>query len=212
MFHRNHTLLVFVLLLAGCSTPKPRSEEPTQSVSETVGETTHSWKLGHYQIRFAAGPTKPLAEGGQMSFSTYSVIYQKEGEVPLTEVASSAMDIDMLVHSPRLELTDHIGVWASPLERWLLIKEDVPNDCGPCANFVLFERLDEELKVTYPRLPTWQPPVKPIKGGAIPPIWSEYPEIIKITEDEIEFQFSNKLPQSIKIRDAPKKEGVTFPG
>ena len=212
MIHRIHKLLVLVILSAGCSTPKPPKEQPQLSGNETAGETTHSWRLGHYKIRFAAGPVRPFSEGGLKGFSTYEVFYEQEGQVTLTEVASSAMNIETLVYSPILKLTDYIGVWASPSERWLLIKEDVPNDCCPCANFVLIERFEEELKVSYLQMPTWQPPVKPIKGGGMPPIWHEDPEISRVSEDEIEFHFSDKKPQRIKIRDAPKKEGVTFPG
>jgi hypothetical protein len=212
MAHRIHPLLVLVLLTAGCSTPKPLKEQPQQSGNETAGETTHSWELGHYKIRFAAGPTNPLPEGGLMSFSTYSVTYHEEEAALLSVVAGSAMDIEMLVDSPMLKLKDHFGVWASPSERWLLIREGVPSDCGSCVNFLLFERLEEELRVSYLQLPTWSPPVNPVNGAKMRPYSSEYPEILKITEDEIEYQFSNKLPQSMKIRDVPTKKSVTFPG
>jgi hypothetical protein len=212
MAHRIHPLLLLVLLTAGCSTPKPPKEQPAQSENEMAGETTHSWELGHYKIRFAAGPTKPHPEGGLMSFSTYSVTYHEEGSALLSLVAGSAMDIEMLVDSPMLKLKDYFGIWTSPSERWLLIREDVPSDCGSCVNFVLFERFEEELRVSYLQLPTWLPPVKPGNGGRVPPYSSECPEILKITEDEIEYQFSNKLPQSIKIRDVPTKKSVTFPG
>jgi hypothetical protein len=72
--------------------------------------------------------------------------------------------------------------------------------------------LEEELRVSYLQLPTWSPPVNPVNGAKMRPYSSEYPEILKITEDEIEYQFSNKLPQSMKIRDVPTKKSVTFPG
>lgn len=207
MSHSTHTLLLCMLLIVGCSTPQPASEQLTV---ETAGETTRNWQLGHFQVRFAAGPVKPRSEGGQKGFSSYSLLYQ--GDLTLTEVADSAIDIEWLIDSSSTKLTDYIAVWASPSEKWLLIKEDVPSDCGPCANFVLIERLEEVLKVSYLKMPMWQPPVKPLPGGTMPLVWSEYPMILQITDEEIEYQFSNKKLQRIKIRDVPRKDGVTFPG
>jgi hypothetical protein len=208
-----NVFLVLAILLAGCSTPESASKKSEAlPESQGEGETTRTWQIGHYQVRFAAGPIKHLTEGGQRSFSTYAVLYQEEGQIAIPEVAGSAMNIDMLIDSPSLSLSDYIGVWASPSERWLLIKEDVPNDCAPCANFVMFERLEEEFKVFYLRMPTWQPSVKPLKGGMMPPVFAEDPTILKVTENEIEYHFSDKKRQRIKIRDVPRAEGVTFPG
>jgi hypothetical protein len=210
---KTQQLLYAVALLTGCAAPKPVSPQPSvEQVLQQTGETTHAWKMGRYQVRFAAGPIQYFREGGLKSFSTYSVLYQEEGRAAITEVAGSAMDIDILIHSPNLHIADCISVWTSPSEKWLLIKEDVPNDCGPCVNYILFERLAEEFKFSYLKLPTWQPPVKSLKGGVIPPVFAENPTILKLTDEEIEYHFSDKKPQRIKIRDAPKKEGVTFPG
>jgi hypothetical protein len=203
---------VLLLFLTGCASPKADIDQSAQPQAAETGETTRLWQVGNFRVRFAAGPVQQSSEGGPKGFSSYSVSYQKEGEPILLEIAGSAMNLDLLVHSPSENLSNLISVWTSPSERWLLIREEVPNDWAPCVNFVLIERIEDELKVSYLKMPTWLPPLNPIKAIGRPPVWSEYPEVITITEDEIEYQFSNKLPQRTRIRDVPTMKSVTFPG
>lgn len=36
--------------------------------------------------------------------------------------------------------------------------------------------------------------------------------ILGLTDEEIEFEYSNKKPKRLRIRDIPKKERETYPG
>lgn len=99
-----------------------------------------------------------------------------------------------------------------PSEKWLLIKETVTNDCAPCVNFLLFERQEEGLKLSYLKMPTWQPPAKPLENGVLPPLFPEHASILKLSDEAVEFCFSDKKLQRILLRDIPRLPGPMFPG
>ena len=204
--------LCAVALLAECASAPLNISRSSDEPKNLPAITTQTWKVGRYQIRFAAGPVRLLPEGGQRGFSTYSVFYQEQDEAPMSEVAGSAIDIELLLEPPSLDLGNSIETWVSPSERWLMIKENVPNDCAPCANFLLFERQEAKLVFTYLEMPSWQPPPKVLKGGIMPPLFAEKPVILKLTEDEVEFCFSDKKVQRLKLQEVPLLPGPVFPG
>lgn len=205
-------LVVVAVSLSGCTSQQPLPQQPVvETESQKPGEVTQTWRLGRYRVRFAAGPHQFSPEGDEKSFSTYSIVHQVENEPPVRQVAGSALDIDVLIDSAKFKVDELIGLWASPSERLLLLAEDVPNDGRPCSNFILFEREGEELKFSYLKMPMRTRTVKPLKEGVLPLVFAEYPTILRLTDEKIEFQFSDKKHQHIKVRDIPHVNGLMFP-
>lgn len=206
--------VTFASFLGSCSGPQNSSDNQTSAApQEGSAPTTHTWQKGACQVRFAAGPQQHLPEGGQKSFSTFEIHHKKEGRALATAVTASAIGIESMVYDPRFKITDHVKIHVSPSEQRLLISENVPNDCCPCANYVLCELIGEELKTTYLEFPEWRPPVDPsLPLSARGPMFMENPTILTLGEDEVEFEFSDKKVRKVKMRDLPRLSNVKFPG
>lgn len=116
MIHPQFRVLCALVMMIGCAGPKGGGPASTDPESE-ANTTTQTWRKGSYQVRFAAGPVRVLPDyRGQQGFSTYSVFYDEVDKPLHTEVAGSAMDVDVLVHSPDLNLSNYIEMWVTPLK------------------------------------------------------------------------------------------------
>lgn len=196
------------IILSACTVSEKTAENPGSLRAGPDSLSTHTWHLGSYQVRFAAGPHQRMSDGATQSFSTYSVMYKKDGQAPVTEVALSGMDIENFVYDPGLKATDFAKVFVSPSEKYLLISEDVPNDGGPCSNFILFELVGEKFRTSYLKMPTQRPSAK---TGQLVMIYNTPPSIRDITDEEIKFSHFGKKAESLPIQEIPKAAGVMLP-
>ena len=100
---------------------------------------------------------------------------------------------------------DYIKFHTSGSGKTLLIVEEVPNDCAPCKNWILVRGEEESLIYDYLDLPSRQ--VKPTDD------FGEYPQITKVTENEICFRYSDGKNRTMAVKELVKPEKrPTFPG
>ncbi len=104
---------------------------------------------------------------------------------------------------------DYIELFCSPSGKQLLIAEVMPNDAGPCTNYILIVAEGDDLKVSYLDLPLWNPPSDNLDKRA--PIWSEFPKIKNLTDEKVEFSYSDKKLRKLNLHKIPRLEGLRFP-
>lgn len=85
----------------------------------------------------------------------------------------------------------------------------MPNEAGPCTNYILILAEGDDLKVSYLDLPLWTPPSDNFDKRA--PIWSEFPKIKSLTDEKIVFSYSNKKLQELNLDKITRLEGLRFP-
>jgi hypothetical protein len=198
-----------LMLLCGCAVSPTKADGAPIPQRDGQAPTTHEWRTGLFHVLFSAGPVEHLSDGNRRTFSTYQVRHQVEGEPATTAIAESAQDVEVFLHSPDNKFEEIIRVFSSASSRTLLIAEDVINDCCPCSNFILFKISGDEIKIAYLDMPTWTPAVP---AGMPRPIFPEYPNVRRITDEQVEFEFSNKESRRLEFRGIRKLSGVRFPG
>jgi hypothetical protein len=99
-----------------------------------------------------------------------------------------------------------IRIVQDPNGRALLIEEEIPNDCGPCSNY-LWVHLDANgfFEGTYLRLPlkVTGPP-----GG----IDYEYPKVRSLDGDVLRYDYSTGVGVTKRIDQIEKADHPTPPG
>jgi hypothetical protein len=91
--------------------------------------------------------------------------------------------------------------------RALLIEENIPNDCGPCMNYV-FIHLDSNglLDGEYLKLPT------KVTGPAYYPINYSYPKVRSLDGDVLRYDYSTGGTVTKRIDQIEKSDRPTPPG
>lgn len=201
--------LIIVMFLSSYTAPLHKADTTTKSPASYGGvPTTHTWQAGSYEVKFAAGPLDVHDDDGHKSHSTFAVTRFREGQAPITKVATSAINMGAF-EALTFTIPDVVKVFLSPSERYLLISEDVPNETGPCSNFLLFEVVGDELRSSYLKIPRWLPPLG--SHEVRPPIENDLPTILRLTDDQIEFNYAGKHSQSLRISAIPKASRESYP-
>lgn len=183
--------------------PSPALGEPLgHAAAKSATVTTADWKTGLYTVQFRAGPFDYLAV---RSFSSYEISRQLEG---LSHPSSIVVESGISINSCRgvaNKPDEWIKVYTSGSGKTLLIEESVPNDCGPCTNWILVRVIEGELVYEYLDLP-----VRSIDPKQIFP---EEPRITRVLEQEISFEYSDGQKRTVAVKDLVKREKrPTFPG
>jgi hypothetical protein len=184
-------LLIFSL--SGCAASNARSGE---------SPTSAEWKSGDFRVRFQAGPR---GQAGR-SYSFYEITYAtagKEGRSKVMESAHTTGGFECVTNGdPR----NWIRIIQDPNGRAILIEEEIPNDCGPCSNYLWIHAGSTALlEGEYLRLPSKV--TGPPEG-----IDYEYPKVRSLNGDVVRFDYSTGLAVSKRIDQIEKAEHPTPPG
>lgn len=165
------TILLLAFSLAGCTTPSSSSGTPP---------TSAAWSQGNFHIQFQAGPR---GENGR-SYSYYQIHHTAPGGPEYALTTESAHTLDGFGCVTNGDPKNWIRIIPDPNGKAFIIEEEIPNDCGPCSNF-LYVRLvpDGSLKATYLQLPMQA--IGPMGG-----IDSEFPKIRSLSGNLLTYQYS----------------------
>ena len=185
-------LLAFSLL--GCT----NSIRP----SATSAASTE-WKVGDFGVRFQAGPR---GEEGR-SYSYYRISHKAAGQQERELVMESAHTLGGFGSVTNGDPKNWIRIVQDPSGRALLIEEEIPNDCGPCSNY-LWVHLDTHgfIEGTYLRLPS---KVTGIPGEGID---YEYPRVLSLDGNALRYGYSVGSPVTKRIDQIEKSDRPMPPG
>jgi hypothetical protein len=185
--------LLYAYSLVGCAMSDLR---PAQD------SVTTNWKKGNFHIHFQAGPRG--LEG--RSYSYYQIIHSSGGDQKKSLVMESAHSLGGFGSVTNGAPKNYIRIIEDPNGRAVLIEEDIPNDCGPCSNY-LWVRLttDGFLEGKYLRLPS---KITGDHGG----INYEYPKVHSLTGDLLMIGYSRGGTFSKRVDQIEKADAPTPPG
>jgi hypothetical protein len=138
-------IAIFIFLafsLLGCTYSKRRLATHAASTA---------WKIGDFEVRFQPGPQ---GEEGK-SYSHYQISYRVAGQQERELVLESAHTLQGFESVTNGDPKNWIRIVQDPRGRALLIEEDIPNECGPCSNYLwVYLEADGFIEGTYLRLPS----------------------------------------------------------
>jgi hypothetical protein len=184
-------LLVFTLI--GCAASKrPGADAPVTAI----------WKLENFRVQFQAGPTS--SEG--RSFSFYEITKTSPEELP-SLVMESAHSLARFGSVTNGDPKYWIRIIEDSNAKALLIEEQIPNDCGPCLNY-LWVRPDSNgyIRGTYLRLPS------KVTGPPNAPIDYEYPKVRSLDGGVLRYDYSIGGTVTKRIDQIEKSDRPTPPG
>jgi hypothetical protein len=184
---------LLILLLVGCATPIPSRREPP---------ITTEWRKLDFHVRFQAGPR---GQEGR-SYSFYEITRASAGQEERSIVMESAHSLGGFGSVNNGDPEDWIRMVQDPNGRALLIEEEIPNDCGPCSNY-LWVHLDSNgfIEGEYLLLPS---KVTGPPGG----IDYEYPNVKFIDGDHLGYAYSTGDTVTKHISEIDKSDRPTPPG
>jgi len=184
---------LLILLFIGCATPIPRhGKSPTSA----------EWRKGDFHVRFQAGPQ---GQAGR-SYSFYEITYTAAGQEERSAVMESAHSLGGFGSVTNGDPRNWIRIVQDPSGRALLIEEEIPNDCGPCSNY-LWIHLDFNhfVEGEYLRLPS--------RGTGSPGgIDYEYPKVRSLEGDVLRYEYSKGAGVNKRLDQMEKVDHPTPPG
>lgn len=191
---RNIALISIAVTLTGCAIFDGAS---------TGNSASARWRVGDFGVDFQAGP-RGLAE---RSYSYYRIRYTA-AEEPLRElVMESAHSLDGLACVTNGDPKKWIRIIPDPNGRALLIEEEIPNDCGPCSNYLWVHIGSNTLmQGTYLQLPS------KVTGPPGQGIDYEYPQVIALDGNLLRYRYSSEAPVTQRIDLIEKSDRPRPPG
>jgi len=185
--------LPLLVSVVGCAT----STRP-----QTTSTTSADWKKGNFQVHFQAGPRGE----NERSYSYYEISYRITDQQERYLVMESAHSIHGFKCEKNGDPQNWIRIVEDPSGKALLIEEEIPNECGPCSNY-LWVRLNSggALEGTYLQLPSRS-------TGSPGGIDYEYPQVRSLDGDVLKFRYSQGRPVSKNIAELEKSDKPTPPG
>lgn len=185
-------LLLLAFLVGGCAS-KPRLAAPT---------SPSSWGTERFTVRFLAG-SRSL--GGRKTASRYEVIPIRLGSSGRLMV-SSAHSTDGFETVNHRAPTHYIKVLPDSKSEALVIQETIPNDCGPCTNYIWI-RPDGPTTFVHSYL------LLPERAtGATGGMDSEFPEIVSLRNGRLTYRYSTGSAITVEAGSAPSAGEPTPPG
>jgi hypothetical protein len=186
-------LILLGFSLIGCA----NSNRPSGSSA-----ASSDWKIGDFGVRFQAGP-----RGHEdRSYSYYQINHKAEGQQERELVMESAHSLGGFESVTNGAPKNWIRIVQDPSGRALLIEEEIPNDCGPCSNY-LWIHLDANgfIEGTYLRLPS---KVTGPPGG----IDYEYPEVRSLDGNILRYGYTVGSIVTKRIDQIEKADRPLPPG
>jgi len=188
--------VVFALVVfspIGCAPPpSPSGPAPTSA----------TWKIGDFHVHFQAGPR---GQEGR-AYSYYEIKYSQKGGQERSLVMESAHTLEGFGCVTNGDPKNWIRMIEDPNRKALLIEEEIPNDCGPCSNFLLVQ-VDASGGVngSYLQLPL---KAKGPQGG----IDSEYPRVRALHGRFLKFDYSGGASVTQGVDEIDRSDSPTPPG
>ena len=153
-------------------------------------------------MRFQAGPQ---GEDGR-SYSYYEIEHAARGQQERSLVMGSAHTLGGFSTVTNGDPRNWVRIVQDPSGRALLIEEEIPNDCGPCSNY-LWVRLDANgfIEGKYLQLPS---KVTGPPGG----IDYEYPKVRSLEGEVLRYDYSTGSSVTKRIDQIEKTDHPTPPG
>ena len=185
--------ILLTLSIVGCAT----SNRPSASNAAST-----DWKIGDFGVRFQAGPQGKMGR----SYSYYKINYTAEGQQERELVMASAHTLEGFSCVTNGDPKNWIRIVQDPNGRALLIEEEIPNECGPCSNY-LWVHLDTNgfIEATYLRLPS------KVTGPPGEGIDYEYPEVRSIGGKTIRYNYSVGTTVTKSVDQIEKSDHPTPP-
>ena len=189
---RRLALCLVAGLAGGCaSTDRPRKQAAVRT----------EWHQGKFHVRFEAGSRT----AGTRWTASYRIEHADAGP-PRPLVLPSAHSLDGFASVVNANPRDWIRLIAAADGSSLLIEEEIPNDCGPCTNYLLVRPdAHANLTGTWLRLPS---KATGHNGG----INEEFPRVRSIEGRVLVFSFSDGAIVRATIESIDKGEGPVPPG
>jgi hypothetical protein len=186
-------LILLTFALIGCA----NSNRPSAS-----NATTTDWKIGDFEVRFQVGPR---GEEGR-SYSHYQISHKAAGQQERELVMESAHTLGGFGSVTNGNPKNWIRIVQDPSGRALLIEEEIPNDCGPCSNY-LWVHLDTNgfIEGKYLRLPS---KVTGPPGG----IDYEYPKVRSLDGTILRYDYTVGATVTKRIDQIEKADRPMPPG
>jgi hypothetical protein len=185
-------LLLSAYVVGGCVS--------TSQLAPSAGSS--SWKSEGFSVQFFAGP-KSFED--QKSTSRYEVIPTRLGSIGRL-IVSSAHSTGGFESVTNPAPTNYIKVLPDSKSEALIIQETIPNDCGPCTNYIWI-RPDGPTRFThsYLQLPsrTTGPP-----GG----IDYEFPEVVSLHNGQLTYRYTKGSAITVRAELVPGAKEPTPPG
>lgn len=184
---------VVAAMLTGCAALPDQPGVPKNASTR--------WRKGDFTVVFRAGP-QPFGE--QRSYSSFVISRQfEELSGPTTIVVESAQNIEWFRWSPKYKPTDFIKLFLSRSGLTMLIEEVVPNECGPCTNYILVgadEKDDSGRQLTslYLSFPRGKVPDR----GTFP----TEAEIAELTDTQISYRYPDGTKKTDSFKTLTKPE------
>jgi hypothetical protein len=186
-------LILLAFSLIGCANSNRRS---------ATNAATTDWKIGDFGVRFQAG-----SRGNEdKPYSYYQISHKAEGQQERELVMESAHTLGGFGSVTNGDPKNWIRIVRDPSGRALLIEEEIPNDCGPCSNY-LWVHLDAHgfIEGSYLRLPS---KVTGPPGG----IDYEYPSVRSLDGDILRYGYAVGSLVTKRIDQIEKSDRPLPPG
>jgi len=161
-----------------------------------------TWETEHFYVRFIAGPRSPAT--GKSS-SRYQVTSSRLGSSTRLEIESehSTGGFESVTNP---EPSNYIRLLEDPRTEALLIQETIPNDCGPCSNYIWIRPAGANaLASSYLNLPERS-------DGTNQGIDSAFPEVTSLRNGTLTYRYPKGPPTKAKIDRLPTLQSPTPPG
>jgi len=192
MRHSAYTFLLMVSLLGCAISNRQHADHPTSA----------NWTKENFRVHFQAGP-----RGREdRSYSFYEIKHTGEDQQERSLVMESAHSLGGFQSVTNGDPKNWIRIIEDPSGHALLIEEEIPNDAGPCSNY-LWVRSDSNgfLEGTYLRLPS---KTTGSHGG----INYEYPKVRALDGENLTYTYSQGEPTIENIDSIEKVDRPTPPG
>jgi len=187
------TAILPAFMLLGCA---------NSNLPSATNIASSEWRIGDFGVSFQAGPR------GQedRSYSYYRISHNAAGQQERELVMESAHSLGGFGSVTNGNPKNWIRIVQDPGGRALLIEEEIPNDCGPCSNY-LWVYLDTNgfIEGSYLRLPS---KVTGPPGG----IDYEYPKVRSLDGNVLRYDYTVGSTVTKRIDQIEKADRPTPPG
>jgi hypothetical protein len=192
---RNHCSAILLLapcVVVGCVSTV-RLAAPTSS---------SSWATERFTVRFFAGPR---SFEDQKTTSRYEVVPMRLGS-QVRLIVSSAHSTGGFESVNNPAPTNYIKILPDSTSEALMIQETIPNDCGPCTNYIWI-RPDSPTTFIHSYL---QLPER--ATGAPGGIDSEFPEVLSLRGGNLTYRYSTGSATTVEAGSLASAQEPTPPG
>jgi hypothetical protein len=185
-------LVVLTISTIGCMSS---NRLPMQNAS------LNDWQIGGFRVGLQA-KSRDLED---KSYFIYNISYSALGEHERELVMESAHTLGGFSSVTNGDPKNWIRIIQDPNGRALLIEEEIPNECGPCSNY-LWVHLDTEGHIEGTYLQLSSKVTGPPEG-----INYEYPKVISLDGNILRYGYTVGTTVSKRIDQIEKSDHPTQP-